>query len=55
MVIHAGVGQDGGGGRLGDDAIWSHRWHLGTPYPIEGTKAKVDNWGGKMAKIRLHN
>ena len=53
MVIHAGVGQDGGGGRLGDDAIWSHRWHLGTPYPIEGTKAKVDNWGGKMA-IRLH-
>ena len=49
MVIHAGVGQDGGGGRLGDDAIWSHRWHLGTPYPIEGTKAKVDNWGGKMA------
>ena len=25
MVIHAGVGQEAGGGKLGDDAIWSHR------------------------------
>ena len=26
MIIHAGVGQEAGGGKLGDDAIWSHRW-----------------------------
>lgn len=25
MIIHAGVGQEAGGGSLGDDAIWSHR------------------------------
>ncbi|WP_020061780.1 immune inhibitor A domain-containing protein [Bacillus sp. 123MFChir2] len=49
MILHAGVGQEAGGGKLGDDAIWSHRWNLGKPYPIDGTKAKVDNWGGKMA------
>ncbi|MGG2066598.1 immune inhibitor A domain-containing protein [Bacillus sp. S14(2024)] len=49
MIIHAGVGQEAGGGKLGDDAIWSHRWNLGKVYPIDGTKAKVNNWGGKMA------
>ncbi|MBT2679845.1 immune inhibitor A [Bacillus sp. ISL-35] len=25
MIIHAGMGQEAGGGSLGDDAIWSHR------------------------------
>jgi len=25
MIIHAGVGQEAGGGSLGNDAIWSHR------------------------------
>ncbi|OGQ34204.1 MAG: hypothetical protein A3F16_07625 [Deltaproteobacteria bacterium RIFCSPHIGHO2_12_FULL_43_9] len=25
MVIHAGTGQEGGGGAQGDDALWSHR------------------------------
>ncbi|MCX7571156.1 immune inhibitor A [Tumebacillus sp. DT12] len=25
MIIHSGVGQEAGGGSLGDDAIWSHR------------------------------
>ncbi|KAA0546382.1 M6 family metalloprotease domain-containing protein [Bacillus sp. BGMRC 2118] len=25
MIIHAGVGQEAGGGSLGDNAIWSHR------------------------------
>ena len=29
MIIHAGVGQEAGGGKLGDDAIWSHRWTVG--------------------------
>ncbi|HDR7792373.1 TPA: immune inhibitor A [Bacillus luti] len=50
MIIHAGVGQEAGGGKLGDDAIWSHRWTVGPkPFAIEGTQAKVPYWGGKMA------
>ena len=50
MVVHAGVGQEAGGGKLGDNAIWSHRSKLGAkPYAIDGTKASVPNWGGKMA------
>ncbi|MFG6496216.1 immune inhibitor A [Fictibacillus sp. UD] len=50
MVIHAGVGQEAGGGRLKDDAIWSHRWVVGNaPYRVPGTTAKVPYWGGQMA------
>lgn len=26
MIIHAGAGQEAGGGAQGDDAIWSHSW-----------------------------
>ncbi|MBV6737748.1 immune inhibitor A [Priestia megaterium] len=37
MVIHAGTGQEAGGGKLGDDAIWSHRSTLGQPYKVPGT------------------
>lgn len=28
MVIHAGAGQEGGGGVQGNDAIWSHSWYV---------------------------
>lgn len=38
MIIHAGLGQEAGGGSLGSDAIWSHRWNLGGLYPIPGTE-----------------
>lgn len=48
MVIHAGTGQEAGGGKLGDDAIWSHRWNLGRVFAVPNTTAKVDYWGGKM-------
>lgn len=27
QVIHAGEGEEAGGGAQGDDAIWSHRWY----------------------------
>lgn len=37
IVIHAGVGQEAGGGSLGTDAIWSHSWSLGGYYGIPGT------------------
>ncbi|WP_379969090.1 immune inhibitor A domain-containing protein [Ectobacillus sp. sgz5001026] len=49
MIIHAGVGQEAGGGKLGDDAIWSHRWNLDGVYPVANTTASVKYWGGKMA------
>ncbi|WP_144566782.1 immune inhibitor A domain-containing protein [Neobacillus bataviensis] len=49
MVIHAGVGQEAGGGALGDNAIWSHRWTLNGVYPVANTSASVDYWGGNMA------
>ncbi|WP_277423945.1 immune inhibitor A domain-containing protein [Bacillus sp. FJAT-42376] len=50
MIIHAGTGQEAGGGRLGDDAIWSHRWTIGTqPYKIPGTTSSTPYWGGQMA------
>lgn len=46
MVIHSGVGEEAGGGSLGSDAIWSHRWNLGGIFPIEGSPApEVDYWG----------
>lgn len=37
MIIHAGVGEEAGGGSLGSNAIWSHRWNLGGFYKIPGT------------------
>ncbi|WP_421380728.1 immune inhibitor A domain-containing protein [Bacillus salacetis] len=49
MVIHSGVGEEAGGGSLGSDAIWSHRWNLGGVTPIAGTEATVDYWDGQMA------
>mgnify|MGYP005994547113 CR=1 FL=1 len=49
MIIHAGTGQEAGGGTLGDDAIWSHRWTLNGVYPVAETQAEVDYWGGQMA------
>ncbi len=39
MVIHSGVGEEAGGGSLGPDAIWSHRWNLGSYFQIPNTKA----------------
>ncbi|WP_442970863.1 immune inhibitor A domain-containing protein [Rossellomorea sp. LJF3] len=46
MVIHSGVGEEAGGGSLGSDAIWSHRWNLGGIFPIAGSpEPEVDYWG----------
>jgi len=49
MIVHAGSGEEAGGATLGEDAIWSHRWDLSSPYAIPGTKASVPYWGGQMA------
>lgn len=41
MLIHAGMGEEAGGGDLGEDAIWSHRWTLQQPTQIPGTSLKA--------------
>ncbi|BBM00540.1 immune inhibitor A domain-containing protein [Microbulbifer sp. GL-2] len=49
MIFHSSVGEEAGGGQLGEDAIWAHRWNLGGVFAIPGTTAEVDDWGGTMA------
>lgn len=50
VVVHSGIGEESGGGSLGQDAIWSHSWNLNGPSVIPGTEgqAKVDYWGGSL-------
>jgi immune inhibitor A len=48
MVIHSGVGEEAGGGKIGQDAIWSHSWDLGGVAPIPNTKTDVPYWGGLL-------
>ena len=47
MIFHSSVGEEAGGGQLGEDAIWAHRWNLGGIFPL-GTPAEVPYWGGNM-------
>ncbi|MFA0811263.1 immune inhibitor A domain-containing protein [Microbulbifer epialgicus] len=51
MIFHSSVGEEAGGGQLGEDAIWAHRWNLGSVFSIPGTTAEVDDWGGTMAAL----
>jgi immune inhibitor A len=49
MVIHAGVGEEAGGGSLGGDAIWSHRSKLSTgPVAVPGGTSNSDRFGGLL-------
>jgi len=48
MVIHAGVGEEAGGGKLGGDAIWSHRWNLGNLVAVPGGTSNSDRFGGLL-------
>jgi immune inhibitor A len=48
MVIHAGVGEEAGGGSLGGDAIWSHRWNLGGLVAVPGGTSNSDRFGGLL-------
>ncbi|WP_042462977.1 immune inhibitor A domain-containing protein [Neobacillus dielmonensis] len=49
MVLHAGVGEEAGGGALGGDAIWSHRSKLSTgPVAVPGATSNSDRWGGLL-------
>jgi immune inhibitor A len=50
MVFHASIGEEMGGGVLGADAIWAHRWNLSTPFVLEGTTSSLPNrWNGQYA------
>ena len=46
MVVHSAVGEEAGGGQLGSDAIWSHRWNLGSIFPIEGSPEPEEDYFG---------
>ena len=46
MVVHSAVGEEAGGGQLGTDAIWSHRWNLGSIFPIEGSPEPEKDYFG---------
>ncbi|HEX2061442.1 MAG TPA: immune inhibitor A domain-containing protein [Thermoanaerobaculia bacterium] len=50
QIVHAGAGEETGGGILGADAIWSHRWfafyHLGTQGPAYNKDGGVQFGGG---------
>jgi immune inhibitor A len=40
QAVHAGEGEDAGGGAQGADAIWSHRWYVNaTDYGLTGPSA----------------
>lgn len=43
MVFHASVGEEAGGGVLGADAIWSHRFNLGQAHVLQGTSSSLPN------------
>jgi immune inhibitor A len=49
MVVHSSVGEEAGGGQLGENAIWSHRWSLAGVTTLPGTTTEIPYWGGKLA------
>ncbi|MEZ8079639.1 immune inhibitor A domain-containing protein [Enterovibrio norvegicus] len=49
MIFHSSVGEEAGGGALGQDALWSHRWNLPAVYELEGTESGLSHWNGKYA------
>jgi immune inhibitor A len=44
MLVHAGAGQEGGGGAQGDDSIWSHSWFV--DYAHYGYRTADGTWVG---------
>jgi immune inhibitor A len=50
QIVHAGAGEETGGGILGADAIWSHRWnafyHLGAAYTANPVGPSFNRRGG---------
>ncbi len=49
MIFHSSIGEEAGGGDLGENAIWSHRWNLGEVFKIPGTSHQLGTWNGQYA------
>jgi len=51
MIFHSSVGEEAGGGQLGEDAIWAHRWNLGGVFTLDTTNPNppIGFWGDAMA------
>jgi immune inhibitor A len=48
IVVHAGIGEEAGGGSLGDAAIWSHKWSVTNANGTDGYRVADKNgkeWG----------
>ncbi len=48
MVYHSSIGEEAGGGNLGDDAIWSHRFFVNSTGSFSTMGEAVDNSGIKL-------
>ena len=48
QAIHAGEGEEAGGGAQGEDAIWSHRW-----YAYSNLQGKAGPEGNKLGGIQI--
>jgi len=48
QAIHAGEGEEAGGGAQGEDAIWSHRW-----YAFSNNQGKTGPDGNKLGGVPL--
>ena len=47
QAVHAGPGEEAGGGALGEDAIWSHRWYAWqAANGPDGTGSDIAEFGG---------
>ena len=46
QAVHAGQGEDAGGGAQGEDAIWSHRWY------VNGDDYGADRPDGRQRRTR---
>lgn len=51
MIFHSSVGEEAGGGDLGENAIWAHRWNLGAPYP---TRKLTLSWPLLSKPLQMH-
>ena len=49
QAVHAGEGEDAGGGAQGEDAIWSHRWYVNsTDYGTTGPTPTAEFGGAQI-------
>ncbi|WP_104524866.1 immune inhibitor A domain-containing protein [Blastococcus atacamensis] len=57
QAVHSGMGEEVGGGVLGDDAIWSHRWYnqttrIGAGGPTLDDGTVVPNGGARVGQSK---